>query len=68
MISLHLPLLLLILNSILEQCDGISLIYSSSIEVCKRYRISMHKGFAGISALINCRLSDNKPSITTQII
>lgn len=46
----HLPLLVLILNSILDQCDGLSFVDSSSIEVCKRYRISMHKVFAGIAA------------------
>jgi len=26
------------------------LVYSSSLEVCKRYRISMHKVFSGIAA------------------
>ena len=29
---------------------GISFVDSSSLEVCKRYRISMHKVFAGIAA------------------
>jgi len=38
------------LNSILDKCDGISFVDSSSLEVCKRYRISMHKVFAGIAA------------------
>lgn len=46
----HLPLLVLIFNSILDQCDGISFVDSSSIEVCKKYRISMNKVFAGIAA------------------
>lgn len=50
LMSAHLPLLVLILNSILDQCDGISFVDSSSLEVCKRYRISMHKVFAGIAA------------------
>ncbi|MCP5362890.1 MAG: hypothetical protein H6911_02875 [Rickettsiaceae bacterium] len=38
------------LNSIMYKCDGISFVDSSSLEVCKRYRISMHKVFAGIAA------------------
>ncbi|WP_083787737.1 MULTISPECIES: IS982 family transposase [spotted fever group] len=46
----HLPLLVLIFNSILDQCDGLSFVDSSNIEVCKRYRISMNKVFAGIAA------------------
>jgi len=50
LMSAYLPLLVLILNSILDQCDGISFVDSSSLEVCKRYRISMHKVFAGIAA------------------
>lgn len=50
LMSSYLPLLVLILNSILDQCDGISFVDSSSLEVCKRYRISMHKVFAGIAA------------------
>ena len=46
----YLPLLVLLLNSIFDKCDGLSFVDSSSIEVCKRYRISMHKVFAGIAA------------------
>jgi len=46
----YLPLLALMLNSILDKCDGISFVDSSSLEVCKRYRISMHKVFTGIVA------------------
>ena len=38
------------LNSIMDKCDGISFVDSSSLEVCKRYRISIHKVFAGIAA------------------
>lgn len=38
------------LNSIMDKCDGISFVDVSSLEVCKRYRISMHKVFAGIAA------------------
>ncbi|EER21169.1 MULTISPECIES: transposase [spotted fever group] len=34
----------------MDQCDGLSFVDSSSIEVCKRYRISMNKVFAGIAA------------------
>jgi len=34
----------------MDKCDGISFIDSSSLEVCKRYRISMHRVFAGIAA------------------
>ena len=37
-------------NSIMDKCDGISFVDSSSLEVCKRYRISMHKVFVGIAA------------------
>lgn len=45
LIGPYLPLLVLMLNSIFDQCDGVSFVDSSSIEVCKRYRISMHKVF-----------------------
>ncbi|KJV91148.1 transposase DDE domain protein [Rickettsia bellii str. RML Mogi] len=34
----------------MDQCDGLSFVDSSSIEVCKKYRISMNKVFAGIAA------------------
>uniref|UniRef100_UPI003969BC0C transposase n=1 Tax=Rickettsia rhipicephali TaxID=33992 RepID=UPI003969BC0C len=34
----------------MDQCDGLSFVDSSSIEVCKKYRISMNKVFAGIVA------------------
>ena len=50
LIGPYLPLLVLLLNSIFDKCDGLSFVDSSSIEVCKRYRISMHKVFAGIAA------------------
>ena len=50
LIGSYLPLLVLMLNSIMDKCDGISFVDSSSLEVCKRYRISMHKVFAGIAA------------------
>jgi len=50
LISSYLPLLVLMLNSIMDKCDGISFIDSSSLEVCKRYRISMHRVSAGIAA------------------
>ena len=43
LIGSYLPLLVLMLNSIIDKCDGISFVDSSSLEVCKRYRISMHK-------------------------
>ena len=49
LINSYLPLLVLMLNSIMDKCDGISFIDSSSLEVCKRYRISMHRVFAGIA-------------------
>ncbi len=41
---------MLIFNFILDQCDGISFVDSSSIEVCKKYHISRNKVFAGIAA------------------
>jgi len=41
------------LNSIMDKCDGMSFVDSSSLEVCKRYRISMHKVFIGIAARSN---------------
>ena len=50
LIGSYLPLLVLMLNSIMDKCDGISFVDSSSLEVCKRYRISMHKVFAVIAA------------------
>ncbi|WP_196793585.1 MULTISPECIES: transposase [spotted fever group] len=34
----------------MNQCDGLSFVDSSSIEVCKKYRIAMNKVFAGIAA------------------
>ena len=43
LIGAYLPLFILLLNSIFDKCDGLSFVDSSSIEVCKRYRISMHK-------------------------
>ena len=33
----------------MDKCDGISFVKSSSLEVCKRYRISMYKVFAGVA-------------------
>ena len=34
----------------MDKCDGISFVDSNSLEGCKRYRISIHKVFAGIAA------------------
>ena len=50
LIGPYLPLLVLMLNSIFDQCDGVSFVDSSSVELCKTYRISMHKVFSGIAA------------------
>lgn len=38
------------LNSIFDKCNGLSFVDSSSTAVCKCYRISMRKVFAGIAA------------------
>ena len=50
LIGPYLLLLVLLLNSIFDKCDSLSLVDSSSIKVCKRYRILMHKVFTGIAA------------------
>jgi hypothetical protein len=45
-----LPFLTVLMNNLLEQCNGISCIDSTSIAVCKNYRIYSHKVFAGFAA------------------
>ena len=37
LIGRYLPVLVLMLNSTFDKCDGVSFVESSSIEVCKRY-------------------------------
>lgn len=49
LIGKALPYLTLFLNNLLEQCTGISLVDSTSISVCKNYRIYSHKVFAGLA-------------------
>ena len=44
------PPLVLMFNSILDQCNGLPFVDSSSIWVCKRYHIATNKVFAGIAA------------------
>ena len=46
----YLPYFALILNSLFVNCDGISLVDSTSIAVCKNYRINSHKVFQGFAA------------------
>lgn len=50
LIGFALPLLTLILDSLFKQCDGISFVDSTSIAVCKNYRIYSHKVFQGFAA------------------
>jgi hypothetical protein len=45
-----LPFLTLLLDSLFEKCDGISFVDSTSIAVCKNYRIYSHKVFQGFAA------------------
>lgn len=46
----YLPYFLLILNGTFAGCDGKSFVDSSSIAVCKNYRIYSHKVFQGLAA------------------
>ncbi len=50
LIGSSLPLLTLLFNSLFEKCDGISFVDSTSIAVCKNYRIYSHKVFKGFAA------------------
>ena len=43
------PILTLLLNSLFDKCTGISFVDSSSIAVCKNYRIYSHKVFDGFA-------------------
>ena len=46
----HLKFLIVMLYSIFEECDGLSLVDSTSIAVCKNYRIRSHKVFDGLAS------------------
>ena len=47
------------LNSKFDKCYGISFVDSNSIEVCKPYRIAMHKVFAGITVRSKQQMIDS---------
>lgn len=49
LIGKALPLLTGLLNQLLDKCDGISFVDSTSIAVCKNYRIYSHKVFQGFA-------------------
>lgn len=51
LIGKHLPFLTILLNSMFEVCTGISFVDSTSIAVCKNYRIYSHKVFKGIAQI-----------------
>ena len=44
-----LPFLTMLLHSIFDKCTGISFVDSTSIAVCKNYRIYSHKVFKGLA-------------------
>ncbi len=46
----YLPDLAIMLSSMLKECDGLSLVDSTSIAVCKNYRISSHKVFKSMAS------------------
>lgn len=41
----YLPYFTVLLNCLMDECDGLSLVDSTSIAVCKNYRIKSHKVF-----------------------
>ena len=45
----YLPYLPILLNSIFDKCNGMSFVDSTSIAVCKNYRIYSHKVFKGLA-------------------
>ncbi len=45
-----LPFLTVILNGSFDKCDGLSFVDSTSIAVCKNYRIYSHRVFKGLAA------------------
>lgn len=50
LIGRYLPYLTILLNSLFDKCTGISFVDSTSIAVCKNYRIYSHKVFDGLAA------------------
>lgn len=50
LIGQHLPYLTILLNHLFDKCRGISFVDSTSISVCKNYRIYSHKVFKGLAA------------------
>jgi Transposase DDE domain len=46
----YMPYLAILLHYMLDKCTGISFVDSTSVEVCKNYRINAHKVFKGIAA------------------
>jgi hypothetical protein len=50
LIGSALPFLTLLLDNLFQKCDGISFVDSTSIAVCKNYRIYSHKVFQGFAA------------------
>lgn len=49
LIGRYLPYLTILLNSLFDKCSGISFVDSTSIAVCKNYRIYSHKVFDGLA-------------------
>ena len=49
LIGKSLPFLTMLMHSILDECTGISFVDSTSISVCKNYRIYSHKVFKGFA-------------------
>jgi hypothetical protein len=50
LIGRYLPYITILLNSLFDKCNGVSFVDSTSISVCKNYRIYSHKVFDGIAA------------------
>ena len=50
LIGRSMPYLTLLLHHLLKQCSGLSFVDSTSIAVCKNYRIYSHKVFKGFAA------------------
>jgi hypothetical protein len=49
LIGKHLPFLTMLLDNMFKKCTGISFVDSTSIAVCKNYRIYSHKVFKGMA-------------------
>jgi hypothetical protein len=49
LIDHHLPHLTILLNHLFDECSGTSFVDSTSIAVCKNYRIYSHKVFRGLA-------------------